>query len=211
MRFIKNILLIFLLFIATWWLLGKLDILPSIGKLFTPKKVEIDQTPLVIQQIKPLSQLVTITAYTEVTADSTVKTTMGEQLRDLFNPFKLGVTTTRELIVVGKVVVHAGVDLQKLTPQDLFISRDSVSINLPPAEILDAILNPSGTDIFLEEGTWENTAIVGMKNKIRSKAVEEVKSRGVLYQAEERAREVLLHFFTAAGFKKVNIVKNRLG
>lgn len=211
MRFIRNILIIFLLAVAGWWLLGKLDILPSMGDLLRPKKVEIDQTPVVIQQIKPLAQLVTITAYTEVTADTSVRTTVGERLRDLFNPFSLEVHAKRELIVVGKVIMHAGVDLEKLTPEHLFISKDSIHINLPPAEILDVIVNPSGTDIFLEEGKWDNTAVVNMKNEIRSRAIEELKNRGVLYQADERARQVLLNFFRAAGYKKVEISRSRLG
>ncbi len=211
MRLLRNIFLAFVLVFGGLWLLGKLDILPSIGDLFRSKKVEIDQTPLVIQQIKPLAQLITITAYTEVAADSTRKTTLGERLGDVFNPFSLGVHTTRSLIVVGNVVVHAGVNLEKLTPERLYISGDSVHLELPPAEILDVIVNPSGTDIFLEEGEWDNAAVIAMKNEIKAKAVEEVKQRGVLFQAEERAREVLQNFFAAAGFRKVVIVKNRLG
>jgi hypothetical protein len=211
MRTLKNIVLLFVLLLAGWWLLGKMDLLPSIGDVFRPKKVEIDQTPVVIQQIRPLAQLVTVTAYTEVAADSTRKTTVGERLREVFNPFSLEIHATRSLIVVGNAVVHAGVNLQQLTPQQLFISRDSVHLQLPPAEILDVIVNPSGTDIFLEEGTWDNTAVVALKNRIRTIAVEDAKRRGILFQAEERAIEVLENFFKAAGFQKVVIVKSRLG
>ncbi|HZH37870.1 MAG TPA: hypothetical protein VEX65_11370, partial [Flavisolibacter sp.] len=83
MRFIRNIALTIFLFLASWWLLGKMNLLPSLGDIFSPKKVEIDRTPVVIQQIKSLSQLVTITAYTEVTADSTMRSTLGERLRDV--------------------------------------------------------------------------------------------------------------------------------
>lgn len=211
MRWLRNILLIFLLALAAWWLLGKIDLLPSPGELFRPKAVEIDQTPLVIRQIKPLAQLATITAYTEVAADSSVRTSVGERLRDVINPFSMGVAMQRQLIVVGRVVIHAGVNLEKLTPQHIFIRGDSVSIQLPTAEILDVIVNPSGTDIFLEEGNWDNAAIVAMKTKIRNKAVADVQANGLLFQAEERAREVLLNFFRAAGFTRITITKARLG
>ncbi|MBB1283061.1 DUF4230 domain-containing protein [Flavisolibacter sp. BT320] len=211
MRWIRNILLIFLLALAAWWLLGKMDWLPSPRDLFRPKAVEIDKTPLVIRQIKPLAQLATITAYTEVAADSSVRTSVGERLRDVINPFSMEVAMNRNLVVVGKVVIHAGVNLEKLTPQHIFISGDSVSIQLPAAEILDVIVNPSGTDIFLEEGEWSNAAVVAMKTKIRDKAVAEVQANGILFQAEERAREVLLNFFRAAGYTKITITKPRLG
>lgn len=211
MKAIRNILVFFLLLMAAWWVMGKMDILPSFGKIFAPKEVVIDQTPILIQQIRPLAQLVTITAYTEVTADTVAKTSIGERLRDVFNPFSIKVKMNRELVIVGNVVVQAGVNLQKLTPQQLFISGDSISLQLPPAEILDVILNPSATDIFLEEGKWDNAAVINLKQKIGAKAVADVRARGVLLQAEERAREVLLNFFLAAGFTKVNIVKSRLG
>lgn len=211
MRWVRNILVIFLLALLGWWLLGKLSILPSFGDIFKPKELLIDQTPVVIRQIKPLAQLATITAYTEVAADSTVRTTVGERLRDVINPFSMEIAMQRQLIVVGKVVIHAGVNLEKLTAQHLFISGDSVSMQLPAAEILDVIVNPSGTDIFLEEGDWDNAAIVAMKTKIREKAVAELQANGILFQAEERAKEVLLNFFRAAGFTKINITKARLG
>ena len=211
MRWLRNILLVLLLLVGSWWLLGKLDLLPSLRDIFAPKAVEIDRTPVVVRQVRSLAQLVTIKAYTEVTADSSVRTTVGERLRDVFNPFSLEVSSRRQLIVVGKVVVQAGVNLEKLTPQQVFISQDSISLQLPPAEILDVIINPSDTEIFLEEGEWENAAVTALKGKISTKAVEELKQRGVLYQAEERAREVLLNFLRAAGFQKINITKPRLG
>lgn len=211
MRFIRNILLILLLTVLLWWVLAKLDVLPSFRKIFASKDVLIEQTPLVIQQIRPLAQLATITAYTEVVADTTAPASTGDRLRDVFNPFSLKVNVNRRLVIVGKVVVHAGVDLYKLRPKDVYAKGDSVSIQLPPAQILDAIINPSGTDIFLEEGRWDNSAVANLKASLQAKAVREVKARGVLYQADERAREVLTNFLLAAGFKKINIRKSRLG
>ena len=111
---------------------------------------------------------------------------MGERLRDVFNPFSLEVHTTNKLVVVGNVIIHAGVNLEKLTPEQLFVHRDSVHLQLPPAEILDVIVNPSGTDIFLEEGEWPNEAVVALKKEIGNKAVEEMKRRGILLQPPAR-------------------------
>lgn len=211
MRGCRNILIVLLLILALWWLLRKLDLLPSFRKMFAPKEVVIDQTPVVISQIRPLAQLVTITAYTEVAADSTMPASVGERLRDVLNPFSFEVHTNRQLVIVGKVTIHVGVDLQKLRPEDISIQGDSISIQLPNAEILDAILNPSGTDIFLEEGKWDNNTVTNLKTTLQHKAIEDVKSRGVLYQAEERAKAVLTNFLLAAGYRKVTVQKGRLG
>ena len=196
---------------ALWWVLGKLDIVPSLGNIFSPKEVIIDQSPVLIQQIRPLAQLVTITTYTEVAADSTAPAALKEKLQNILNPFSFDVNLNRQLVVVGKVVIHAGVNLERLRNNDVFLKGYSISIHLPPAEILDVIINPSATDIFLEEGTWDNAAVVNLKAKVRARAVEEVKNRGIFYQAEERAKAVLTNFLSAAGYKKIRITKSTLG
>jgi hypothetical protein len=120
------------------------------------------------------------------------------------------VHTTRRLVVTGSVVVHAGADLSGLQPQNIFARGDSISFRLPPARILDVILNPSGTEIFLEEGSWDNAAVAALKARLQDKAIAEMVQRGILYQADVKAKEVLTAFFLAAGFKKVNIVTGRL-
>jgi len=209
MKTIRNIAIVCALLVLLWWLFSQL--LPSFGEIFSPKKVEIDQTPLVIRQIRSLAQLATVTAYTEVVADTTAPASTGDRLRDIFNPFTLKVTVNRHLVVVGRVVVHTGVDLTKLQPQDVFIKDDSISVQLPPAQVLDVILNPSATDIFLEEGRWDNAAVTALKASLQQRAVQDIKSRGVLYQADERAREVLTNFLLAAGYKKVTVIRGRLG
>lgn len=211
MKWLRTILVVLLLAVALWWVLGRLNLLPSLGKIFAPKAVEIDQTPLVIRQIRPLAQLATITTYAEVVADTTAPASTADRLKDIFNPFSFQVRMNRRLVVVGKVMVHAGVDLEKLQPGDLYISGDSISLQLPAAAFLDVIINPSGTDIFLEEGKWDNAAMVNLKKTLQNKAVEEARSRGALYQADERARAVLTSFLQAAGFRKVTISKGRLG
>ena len=211
MRWIRNILLVILVFAGLWWLLGKLNVLPSLGRIFSQKDVTIDQTPVLVQQVRPLAQLVTITAYTEVTADTTARASTSERIRDIFNPFSFEVNMNRRLIVTGGAVVHVGVDLQKLEKRNFNVRNDSIFVQLPAAEILEVIVNPSSTAIFLEEGQWNNEAVTNLKQRIQIKAREEVYNRGLLFQAEERAREVLTDFFLAARFKYVSIQKGRLG
>lgn len=211
MKFIRNILIVLLLAMGAWWLLGKMDILPSLGNVFKSKEVVIDDTPVIIEQIKPLAELITITAYTEVTADTSKKATTGERLRDVFNPFKFDVETDKKLVVIGKVIIHAGVDLSTLQPDQVFVSDDSVHINLPKAKILDVIINPSATEVFLETGKWDAASINNLKQRMKQNAIAEVQRRGILYQAEQRAVEVLTDFFKAAGYQQVTIGAGRLG
>ena len=54
------------------WLMNKLSKIPSMRSLFTAEKVVIDQTPILIKNIKTIAQLVTVTSYDEVVVDSLV-------------------------------------------------------------------------------------------------------------------------------------------
>ena len=206
MRWIKRIVVIIVLIFAGWWLLSRLNVFPSFGDLFKPKEVVIDQTPVLLQQIKPLAQLVTLSAYDEIVADSTVPTTIGERITSILNPFKFNnVYTEKKLIIIGKAMTHVGIDLQKMTAKNIQVVNDSIHIDLPPAEILDVIVNPSGTEVFLEQGNWDDAAIEALKSHIQSIAVEHIKKKGLLQQSEAKARQVFTNFFLAAGFKKVSI------
>lgn len=205
MRWIKKIIVLIILVFAGWWLLSRINVIPSFGDWFKPKKVMIDQTPVLLQEIKPLAQLVTLSAYDEIVADSTQRTTIGERITSILNPFKFDVNTEKKLIVIGKAMTHVGIDLQKMTTKNIQVVNDSIHIDLPPAEILDVIVNPSGTEVFLEQGNWDDAAVEALKSHIQSIAVEHVKSKGLLQQSEAKARQVFTNFFLAAGFKKVTI------
>ena len=206
MRRVKKIMMIVLVLLAGWWVVSRLPSIPSLGNLFKPKKVIIDSTPVLLEEIKPLAQLVTISAYDELVADSTVPTTIRERLTSLLNPFKFDkVYTEKKLVVIGKSMVHVGIDLEKLTNRSIQVVGDSIHIYLPPAEVLDVIVNPSGTEIFLEQGHWDPAAVEAVKQKIQWLAVQRVKEKGLLQQSEAKARSVFTQFFIAAGFKKVGI------
>lgn len=195
MKRVRNILVLILVLSLSALLFFKIRSLPSLSDLFTPKKVTIDNTPVVVKQIQSLAQLVTVSMYEELVADSSV---VDKTVFSFFN-------SEKKLVVVGKVTTHVGIDMKKMSNLDIGGTQDSIHIILPAAEVLDAIINPSGTYVFIEEGDWSNDAIVKLKQKIQYIAVADAQSRGLLSQSEAKAREVLTNFFTAAGYKKVVI------
>jgi hypothetical protein len=52
------------------YLLQQANIIPSFKNIFKPKAVLIDNTPILITEIKSMAQLMTITVYDEVVLDS---------------------------------------------------------------------------------------------------------------------------------------------
>ncbi len=200
---ITHIILTVIVTLLAVWAFLKIDHLPAFSDLFSPKKVTIENTPVVVKQIRALSQLVTVSMYEEIVVDSN-----AHEAKQLKLPLLPGITLYNEqktLVIIGKVTTHIGINMQKLSTADISGTTDSIHIVLPEAEVLDAILNPSGVSVFIEQGNWSSNAVTSLKNKIRYIAVADAKSRGLLSQSEDKARQILTDFFKAAGYDQVVI------
>lgn len=208
MKSLKTLLLFFLLILAGWWLLSKIGAVPSLRNLFKEQPVTISQTGVYIREIKALSQLVTVSAYDELVADS-VKTLLPNAFRlpAVFPPLGLPrrLLGERRLVLVGKTATHVGINMQQMAENSITVVKDSIHITLPKAQVLDVVLNPSGVEVFIEEGEWKQEALAALKNKLRSQAAAKAVAKGLLPQAEAKAATVFTAFFKSAGFKKVTI------
>ena len=185
------------------WAFIKIKNMPSFSEMVTPEKVVIENSPVIVRQIQALAQLVTLSMYNEIVADTSVPDIQNIQL-----PFLPGMRFYKNqdrLVIIGKVTVHVGIDMQHLNAGDISGNADSLHLLLPPAEVLDAEINPSGVEIFIEEGDWNSRAVANLKNKIQYIAVAEAQSRGLLVQSQNKAEQIFRDFFTAAGYKKVAI------
>ena len=203
----KYLLLILLLLVAIWFF-QRIKWLPSFGNWFKSKPVEIENTAIVIKEINALAQLITVTAYNEVVIDEVIKG------NSLFNnpvvPTLLNIPdlkyADKKLVLIGKGKVLAGVDLAKLTGKDVFVKEDSVSVTLPKALILQAIINPSDFDTFEETGTWTDAEVRAVKIKLRDKLIITVLRQNILKKAADKAKLLMENFLIALGFKKVNMI-----
>jgi len=201
MKWIRRALIFILLLLIVGWLFTTYKVLPSLTNIFKPKPVLIENTPIVVKQIQAIAQLVTISAYEELVADTTVIDTKSINI-PLLPPIQLS-TLPRKLVIIGKSTTNIGIDMQQLRNNDISGTKDSIHIILPAAQILDVIVNPSDVEVFIEEGAWDNTAVTNLKNKIRYLAVSDAMSRGLLAQSERKAIEVLTNFFKGAGYRQV--------
>lgn len=182
------------------WVCFQVKKMPSLANLFTPEKVVIENSPVIVRQLKALSQLVTVSMYDEIVAD-----TLRAEVQSFHLPLLPAVSSLNRLVIIGKVSVHVGIDMQQLHEGDISGTKDSLHIKLPPAQVLDAIVNPSGVEVFIEDGDWNNTAVASLKTKIQYLAITDAQSRGLLTQSENKAKELLSNFFMAAGYKKVEV------
>lgn len=194
---IKKYLVIVAALMAIIFLLQKIHWFPSLGGLFKTKPVLIAETPVLIKEIKNLSLLTTISMYDEVVMDSTKEKNL---------PSFPGLRPVPDKIVlIGKGIVKAGVDLEKINEGDIQIKNDSVSIMLPHAELQAILMNPSDFETFDEEGKWSSDAVTQIKIRMRDKIKQRALQNNILEKAGQRSLLIIDNFLRRIGFKKINI------
>lgn len=151
--------------------------------------------------MKNIAELMTVSSYDEVVVDST------KSLNTVF-PGLLSakvISKPTQLVIIAKGRIIAGTDLKELKEESVFIKGDSVSLLLPPAKVLDAIVNPSQFEIFIEETGWNEKEVNNLKVKARDLIVSRSIQLGLLKKADIKARQIMENFLRSAGFKKISV------
>lgn len=203
-RFLKNILFIAAFFLLVIFIFQKINILPSVKDIFSSKPVLIEETPILIQEINALAQLMTVTYSDEIVMD-TAKFGIGiPSLIPVIGGSVLSPALDK-LVIIGRGKVIAGTDLKKLKEQDIVQTGDSITIYLPSSTILETILNPSDFETFIEKGKWNEAAVVALKVKIRNELNARAKKENILHQSDDRTKIIIESLLKNAGFNKVEI------
>jgi hypothetical protein len=173
--------------------LAKIGLLPSLSGLFRNSEPRIDDTPVIIQQVKNIAQMFTQTFYDEYVYDTGVIRT------PIFNQDK-------RLIFIAKGEVIAGFDLSALNEKSIIRKDKSIVLKLPPARILDVVINPSGFDTFIEQGeiTFEDSK--RFHEDARRIFDRNAREKGILKNSADQGRQTLEKFFRLLGFESVDII-----
>ena len=172
-------------------ILKKMDWLHS-WDIFSSKAVTIDDTPILIKDIRSLGQVITATYYDEVVVDSVIK-----------HQFPQLPITDDKLVIIAKGKVLAGIDLKGLADSSVTVKKDTVWMQLPQTKIIDVIINPGDYETFEEKGKWSQEAVTAVKLKAKDKITGNAFNRNIIVKANAKAKAVLEDFFHAAGFKVV--------
>lgn len=173
--------------------LARLGLAPSLRSLFGGGEPRIEETPVIVQQVKNIAQLFTQTFYDEVVYDTGLIRTP---------PF----SQDKRLIFIAKGEVVAGFDLSQLNESAIIRRDKSIVVKLPPARVLEVVLNPSGFETFLEKG--EITFEESKKYREDARRIFEHNAlrKGILKNSAAQGRETLEKFFRLLGFESVDII-----
>jgi len=158
---------------------------------FTSGRPTIYNTAAVLQQVQTLSQLVTVKYVMEkVVVYEDVKWFPGGDNR---------------VLMVAHGIVKAGVDFQKLKPEDIEVAEKMVKIRLPHPQITDCYLDDRQTQVVERSTGLLRTFDKDLEQTARQIAVDDVRRAaryaGILKDADERARAQLEKLFQQLGYQ----------
>lgn len=155
-------------------------------------------TPILLKQVQTLSQLVTVEYVLERVE------VWKDPPRNLLGQFLAG---DNRILLLAHGIVKAGVDLSKLTPDDLQIDGKKIVVHLPSAEITDAYLDDSQTKVIERTTGFLRTFDKDLEQHVRQETVDDLRRAafrgGIIQDAEERAQAQLANLFLQLGFEKV--------
>jgi hypothetical protein len=174
----------------------------QVSQLMNPTPTIIPDPATYINEVRALARLETIQYSIE-------KVITAEQSQGTFG-FLFG----DRMLFVAHGIVIAGIDMNKILPEDLQLSNGVLNVRLPSAEILVATIDNQKSYVYDRDTgiltkpnqELETLARQAAEEEIRKAALED----GILEQAERNAEAFLLKFFNALGYDAVIFTFNDL-
>jgi len=164
----------------------------QVANLLNPTPTIIPDPVTYINEIRALARLETIQYSVEKVITGQ---TGGGSFEALFGD---------KILFVGHGTVIAGIDMDKLRPEDMRYENGVLSVRLPPAEIFIATLDNEKSYVYDRDTGVLTKPDPNLETLVRQRAEEEILKGaledGILEQAQINAEAYLLKFFNALGF-----------
>lgn len=172
----------------------------QMANLLNPTPTIIPDPITYINEIRALARLETIQYSVE-------KVITGETGQGTFG-FLLG----DKILFVAHGTVIAGIDMEKLTPENMRFENGVLTVQLPPTEIFIATLDNGKSYVYDRDTGLLTKPDPNLETLVRQKAEEEILKAaledGILDQAQINAEAYLFKFFAALGFPNTIFVEN---
>ena len=169
----------------------------QISQMLNPTPTIIPNPESIIHEVRSLARLET--SYYSVEKIVTGQMNTDTALLDFF----LG----QKLLFIAHGYVIAGVDLQKIEPQDLTIREGVLYVTLPEAEIFVATLDNDKSYVYDRQSGLLTDVDQNLETHVRQVAEQAILDTaiedGILEQAQTNAETYLLRLFIQAGFYDV--------
>src|SRR5215208_353288 len=173
----------------------------QMANLLHPTPTIIPDPVTYINEVRALARLETIQYSVEkvITGE-----TGGGTFKSLFGD---------KMLFVGHGTVIAGIDMEKLQPEDLHFENGVLTVKLPPAEIFVATLDNEKSYVYQRDTGLLAKPDINLETLVRQNAEEEIRKAaiedGILTQAQANAEAYLFKFFAALGYPNAIFVQDQ--
>jgi hypothetical protein len=171
----------------------------QVAQLMNPTPTIIPDPVTYITEIRALARLETI----QYSVEKVITAEIGQ---GSFN-FLFG----DKLLFVAHGTVIAGIDMNKLSPENMRYDGGVLYVTLPPAEVFIATLDNQKSYVYDRETGIFTNGVNDLETLARQSAEQEILKAamedGILAQAQINAEAFLLKFFAALGFPNTIFVK----
>lgn len=165
----------------------------KLGLFSKDRKLQIDETANVIDEIKKIGEFTSLCYYEEMALIDTKERQTKLTKSDV----------TDELVLIAHGKMRAGFNLSKLNDKDILITGDTLSIRLPEPEIFDIIVNPSDYEIFVETGKWSHEQFAELQKQAKQILNQRAEELNIAEKAGESGIKKLETLFKTFGFSEV--------
>ena len=173
----------------------------QVSNLLNPTPTIIPDPVTYINEVRALARLETIQYSVEkvITGE-----TGGGTFHTLFGD---------KILFVGHGTVIAGIDMQKLQPEDMRFENGVLTVKLPPAEVFIATLDNEKSYVYDRDTGLLAKPDVNLETLVRQNAEQEILKAaledGILEQAQLNAEAYLFKFFAALGYPNTIFVSDQ--
>lgn len=171
----------------------------QISELLHPTPTIIPDPVTIIHEVRSLARLETI----QYTVEKVITAEIGQGVfAYLFED---------RLLLVAHGVVIAGIDLEKLKPEDMWLDGGVLNVRLPDAEVFVATLDNEKTYVYERDTGIFRTPVQSLETLARQSAEKEIRESaindGILDVARQNAEAYLSRLFLALGYADVIFIQ----
>ena len=167
----------------------------QVSDLLHPTPTILPDPVTIIHEVRTLARLETI----QYTVEKVITAEIGGGTFEFLNKDRL--------LLVAHGTVLAGVDLSKLTPDDLWVDQGVLNVRLPDAEVFIATLDNDKTYVYERDTSILRQSDPNLETLARQAAEDEIKKAaladGILDIAQQNAEIYLTRFFLSLGYADV--------
>lgn len=170
----------------------------------------IENTQNIIVSIREIAELTTASYFSETVEEKRKRKKGADgKVGDLLDKVGANYAINDVICIIVRGVVHAGYNLKHINEEDFRYADDKLTIQLPPVEILDVIVNPTDCDPYMQHGHWSFDEITEIEANAKNKIKDEAIAAHLLEQAAKNGEKQIRALFLGLGYKDIELLQQQ--